>query len=205
MPRSKHSESRLVTARACCALGAAAAHEGHHDNAYAQYRQLFSPEGDPLHPAVSYHAVGDFAAAAARAGRQAEAHGILARVLGRLGGAPSPRLAQVFARARGLVADPAEAGSHFEGALADAAGEQWPFERAQLQVDYAEWLRRRRRINDAKQLLGAALEAFRDLGARPWVQRAETELRACGGSVSVGDRRLPRLPRRQRRGPAWPG
>jgi DNA-binding CsgD family transcriptional regulator len=56
----------------------------------------------------------------------------------------------------------------------------WPFERAQLQLDYGEWLRRQRRINDAKPVLSAALETFRRLGAVPWATRAEAELRACG-------------------------
>ena len=48
----------------------------------------------------------------------------------------------------------------------------WPIPRApheprgaQLQLDYGEWLRRRRRINDAKPILGKALETFRRLGA----------------------------------------
>jgi DNA-binding CsgD family transcriptional regulator len=63
-------------------------------------------------------------------------------------------------------------------------GERWPFERAQLQLDYAEWMRRRRRINEAKPLLLAALETFQRLQARPSSQRAEAELRACGVSVS---------------------
>jgi len=43
------------------------------------------------------------------------------------------------------------------------AGDQWPFERAQLRLDYAEWLRRRRRINDAKAVLTEALGTFRRL------------------------------------------
>jgi DNA-binding CsgD family transcriptional regulator len=60
------------------------------------------------------------------------------------------------------------------------AGDAWPFERAQLQLDYGEWLRRQRRINDAKPVLRAALETFRRLGANPWTRRAESELRACG-------------------------
>ena len=64
--------------------------------------------------------------------------------------------------------------------LADPAGDAWPFERAQLQLDYGEWLRRQRRINDAKPVLAAALETLRGLGAAPWIRRAEAELRACG-------------------------
>jgi DNA-binding CsgD family transcriptional regulator len=62
--------------------------------------------------------------------------------------------------------------------------DQWPFERAQLRLDHGEWLRRRRRINDAKPVLATALGTFRRLGARSWAQRAEAELRACGVAVA---------------------
>jgi hypothetical protein len=46
-----------------------------------------------------------------------------------------------------------------------------------LRPRYAEWLRRRRRINKAKPELVMALEAFRRLGARWWAERTEGELR----------------------------
>ncbi len=94
--------------------------------------------------------------------------------------APGPRLEQLAARARGLLAEPADAEAHLTKALSDPAGDTWPFERAQLQLDYGEWLRRQRRINDAKPVLTTALETFRRLGAAPWTRRAEAELRACG-------------------------
>jgi hypothetical protein len=81
---------------------------------------------------------------------------------------------------------PAQSWRAFGPALADPAGDQWPFERAQLRLDYAEWLRRGRRINDAKPVLTQALGTFRQLRARSWVQRTEAELRACG--VAVGER-----------------
>ena len=58
------------------------------------------------------------------------------------------------------------------------------FRAAQLRVDYAEWLRRQRRINDAKTVLTQALATFRRLKARSWAQRAQTELRACGVAVA---------------------
>jgi len=85
------------------------------------------------------------------------------------------------------VSSPVREGAegHFDKALADPAGDQWPFERAQLRLDYAEWLRRRRRINDAKPVLRQALGTFRRLGAQPWAHRAEAELRACGVAVAV--------------------
>src|SRR6201996_5566390 len=97
-----------------------------------------------------------------------------------LGGTGSPRLEQLIARARGILAGPGGAEAHFATALADPGGDQWPFERAQLRLDYAEWLRRRRRINDAKPVLTEALGTFRRLGATSWAQRAQAELRATG-------------------------
>jgi DNA-binding CsgD family transcriptional regulator len=99
-------------------------------------------------------------------------------------------LEQLIARGRGILAGPGGAEAHFDKALSDPAGDQWPFERAQLRLDYAEWLRRRRRINDAKPVLTEALETFRRLGARSWAQQAQAELRACGVAVTgaPGDR-----------------
>jgi hypothetical protein len=61
-----------------------------------------------------------------------------------------------------MQGDSAVARTHAAKALASRpAGERCPFERAQLQLDYAERMRRRRRINEAKTLLLAAQETFR--------------------------------------------
>jgi DNA-binding CsgD family transcriptional regulator len=183
LARIDPAQSRGVTARAWHALGIAALADGDHLMAYGQLRQLFYPDGSPLHYHVSYLGLADLAAAAVRAGRQLEGREILDRALRHLDGTPSPRLEQLLARAHGLLADPASAEPHFDKALCDPAGECWPFERAQLQLDYAEWMRRQRRINEAKPLLMAALDTFRRLRARSWTQRAETELRACGVAI----------------------
>ena len=177
------AESGLVAARARRALGVAALAEGSHILAFRQLRRLFSEEGVPVHNIFSYLGVADLAAAAVRADRRMEGQDVLDRALGHLDGAASPRLEQLIARARGMLADPGEAGAYFVEALSDPAGDQWPFERAQLRLDYAEWLRRRRQINDAKLVLAEAQGTFRRLGARSWAQRAEAELRACGVAV----------------------
>ena len=73
---------------------------------------------------------------------------------------------------------------YFATALADPAGEQWPFERAQLRLGYAEWLRRRRRINEAKPELVQG--AWKPSGGSGTVvgQRAEAELRASGMAIT---------------------
>jgi DNA-binding CsgD family transcriptional regulator len=182
------ADSGLVAARARRVFGIAAFEEGAHLVAYAQLRQLFGPDGSPLHPVTSYLGLADLAAAAVRADRRIEALGVLDRAARWLAATPSPRVEQILARASGLLAGPEEAGARFDKALSDRAGERWPFERAQLQLDYAEWMRRRRRINDAKPLLLAALETFRRLQAGGSARRAEAELRACGVRVSAPSR-----------------
>jgi DNA-binding CsgD family transcriptional regulator/tetratricopeptide (TPR) repeat protein len=185
------ADSGLIAARARRALGIAALADGSHLLAFAQLRRLFSEEGVPVHNIFSYLGVADLATAAVRADRRMEGQDILERALSQLGGAVSPRLEQLIARARGILAGPDEAEAHFGKTLGDPAGEQWPFERAQLRLDYAEWLRRRRRIKDAKPVLTEVLGTFRRLRAWSWAQRTEAELRACGvavaGAPSEGD------------------
>jgi DNA-binding CsgD family transcriptional regulator len=178
------AECGLVAARARRALGVAALADGSYLQAFTQLSGLFSEDGTPLHNYASYLGVADLAAAAVRADRRIEGCDIIEHALSRIDGRASARLEQLIARARGILAGPDVAEAHFEKALADPAGDQWPFERAQLRLDYAEWLRRRRRINDAKAALTEALGTFQRLGARSWAQRAQAELRACGVAVT---------------------
>ena len=173
------SDYRGFAVRARHAAGLAALARGDYVTAYAQLSQLFAADGTPLHHHFSYLAIADLAAAAERAERRPEVATSVERALAIVGPAPGPRLDQLAARARGLLAGPA-AEAHFAAGLAQPAGNTWPFERAQLQLDYGEWLRRQRRINDAKPVLGAAMETFGRLRAAPWARRAESELRACG-------------------------
>jgi DNA-binding CsgD family transcriptional regulator len=178
------AECGLVAARARRALGVAGLADGSYLQAFTQLRGLFSTDGTPLHNYASYLGVADLAAAAVRADRRMEGSDVIEHALSRLDGRASARLEQLTARARGILADPSRSEAHFGTALADPAGDQWPFERAQLRLDHGEWLRRRRRINDAKPVLTEALETFRRLGARSWAQRAQAELRACGVAVT---------------------
>ena len=178
------TENGLIAAWARRTLGVAALTDGNYLQAFTQLRDLFSEDGAPLHNYVSYLGVADLAAAAVRADRRMEGQHVLEQALSHLDGTASPRLEQLIARARGLLADPGKSGACFGPALADPVGDQWPFERAQLRLDYGEWLRRRRQINDAKPVLTEALATFRRLGARPWAQRAEIELRACGVAIA---------------------
>lgn len=177
-------ESRSVTVFVRRALGAAAAAEGAYETAYDQLRTVFAADGSPVHYHASYPALAELAAAAVRAGRREEAAAVVDRCAHELARNASPRLRALIDRARGLLADPADAEPHFRAALADPALEHWPFERAQTLLDLAEWLRRRRRIAEARAPLAEALETFRRLGARPWIQRTLAESRAAGLDVT---------------------
>ncbi len=178
------AECGLVAARARRALGVAALADGSYLQAFTQLSGLFTEDGTPLHNYASYLGVADLAAAAARADRRTEGSDVIEQALSHLNGQASARLEQLIARARGILADPADSEAHFEKALSDPAGDQWPFERAQFRLDHAEWLRRHRRINDAKAVLTQALGTFRRLGAQAWAERAQAELRACGVPVA---------------------
>ncbi|GAA1232755.1 helix-turn-helix transcriptional regulator [Pseudonocardia alaniniphila] len=57
---------------------------------------------------------------------------------------------------------------------------RWPFDFARVRLAYGERLRRIRATADARLQLAAAADIFDQLGARPWSDRAYSELRATG-------------------------
>ncbi|MBO1413742.1 LuxR family transcriptional regulator [Streptomyces sp. FH025] len=179
-------KSRSLYVRHCRALGMAALAEGDHGTAYEHLRRVFTQDSPPVpvhHHASPYH-LADLAAAAVRVGRADDARAVLRAVEDLLGAPRSSRLDAIVHRATALLSRPDDAESHFLAALADPAGARWPFERALAQLDFAEWLRRRRRAAEARPLLAAALEVFERLDARPWIERATAELRAAGVAVA---------------------
>jgi DNA-binding CsgD family transcriptional regulator len=179
-------QSRVITARARHALGLCAIADDDYLTAFEQLRQLFGPDGTPYHKHVSYLAAGDLALAAARADCGQEGREIVKQIAELHASAaswPSARLRQLLTRADCVLADPSTPDAYADDVLSDPAGEQWPFERAQLRLEYGQWLRRHRRINHAKQVLSAAHDTFGALASRPWAYRAATELRACGITV----------------------
>ncbi|MFI1332947.1 AAA family ATPase [Streptomyces sp. NPDC020845] len=164
------------------AMGMAAFVAGAHADAYEQLRAVFTRDfrPAPIHYHASVYYLGDLAAAAVRSGRADDARTVVDAVEHRLGPDRSPRLAAVLHRAAALLSDTEEAEGHFRAALADPAVDCWPFEKALTQLDFGEWLRRRRRNAEARPHLGAALECFQRLDAQPWADRTAAELRAAG-------------------------
>lgn len=169
-----------LTVKARWVAGMAAIAEGDYQSGFTWLRRTFDDAGAPLHYGVSAYYVADLAAAAIRIGRTEDAWTVLGHAVAATAAGPSPRLRLIFVRARALLAAGADAEHYFQAAQGDSAGEQWPFERAQTQLEFGEWLRRARRIAEARPILSDALHTFERLGAVPWADRARAELRAAG-------------------------
>ncbi|MER6524005.1 AAA family ATPase [Streptomyces sp. NPDC001508] len=163
------------------ALAMAAFVAGDHADAYEQLRATFTRDfcPAPVHYHASLYHLGDLAAAAVRAGRREDARTVVEAVEDSLEPDRSPRLAAVLHRAAALLSDTDDAEQRFSAALAASTTDCWPFEKALIQLDFGEWLRRRRRSAEARPHLSAALECFQRLDARPWTDRAAAELRAA--------------------------
>ena len=126
--------------------------------------------------------------AAVRAGRLDLAARPLAQFTAWADAIGQPWAAAVAARCAALAAGDAE--PHYQKAVAAHEGDGRPFEQARTRLLYGEWLRRAQRRADARDHLLAAAAAFAQVGARPWQERAEAELRAAGGgqaAVAAGD------------------
>ena len=78
-----------------------------------------------------------------------------------------------------VPAEPEEAGTHFETALAGPNGTERPYERAYLHLEYGERLRWRKRMIEARTNFLLALDIFGGLAATPAVVRARAELHTC--------------------------
>jgi len=172
-------DNRAVAAWSAHVLGVVALAENDGLTAYSHLRALFTDSGVPQHRYLSYLGLADLAEAAVLAGRIDQFRGQLAMIVDRLAQPRSPRLEQLIAHATAAVDIPA-GGEVYARALADEAGERWPFDRARLRSGYAAWLRRQRRRNDAQDQLVAALATMERLRAEPWIEWCTRELRASG-------------------------
>jgi DNA-binding CsgD family transcriptional regulator len=122
----------------------------------------------------------DLVEAAVRTGRQDEAVAHLEAMRRRGLTSLSGHLALMTSAAAALCASGDEAVALYEQALELPDVDRWPFDLARVHLAYGEHLRRDHAPRAAKLHLDTALGEFRRLGARPWIARAGTELRASG-------------------------
>jgi DNA-binding CsgD family transcriptional regulator len=88
--------------------------------------------------------------------------------------------ARVGASLAGARGDRDGATAGFETALAHHEGLGMPFEQALTELEYGSFLRRVGRRTQAAAQLRAAAAGLSELGARPFGERCERELAACG-------------------------
>ena len=129
-------------------------------------------------PMIGLWSIPDLIEAAARSGRLDETLDRFDRYVGWAQRSPSPARRSVLARCRALVGE-GDTREQFEEALAPEASLS-PFLQARTELLYGEWLRRERERRVARRHLRRAADLFRPVGAPPWEERAEAELRATG-------------------------
>ncbi len=129
------------------------------------------------HATVALVAVPDFVEAALRAGRRDAARPALDRFSAWAASVKSHWPQPVAARSRALLADGADAAALFEEALRLHEERPIPLYRARTQLLYGEHIRRNKHRREARPPLLAEFETYERLGARPWADRAATELR----------------------------
>jgi DNA-binding CsgD family transcriptional regulator len=139
----------------------------------------------------------DLVEAAIRTGRTAAAaaHVAAARDIGlhRV----SPRL-RLVVLASAAITGPDTDTAALEQAITEPGHDRWPFDLARIQLAYGSHLRRIKRTTDARRQLAGAAEIFARLGATPWADRANGELRATGITVSTAEVGLASLTPQQR-------
>jgi DNA-binding CsgD family transcriptional regulator len=146
---------------------------------------MTAPGRGGIHPLVALMAIPDGVEAGVRAGRPEEAAQRLDAFRAMVAAAPTQARRALLARCAALLGerDPDEA---FDEAIEDGSALP-PLQRARTELLYGEWLRRDRRRTDARGHLRTALDLFRTLGAVPWAERAEAELRATGETARKRD------------------
>jgi DNA-binding CsgD family transcriptional regulator len=134
-----------------------------------------------LHRTSRRWAVADLAEAAAGCDQHDLARPVLADIEEQVRRLDTPLDNLLVHRAHAVLArTDSETEDRFQAALNESEGLDAELELARTHLLYGEWLRRRRRIVDARTHLTTALTAFDTAGATAFTDRAAAELRAAG-------------------------
>ncbi|GAB2782483.1 helix-turn-helix transcriptional regulator [Streptomyces chlorus] len=191
---TEHATAALTTARrhglaqaALLAQWAAARAdlgEGRPEEAADRLGPLVRPGARRGHFAVWMLAVPCFVEAAALAGRPEDARAVVEDFALWAGCGADPQAPAQLLRCRALLAAPEAADELYLRALDRHDETSGDFERARTELLHGKWLRRRRRLREARARLGEALVDFERCGAQLWARQAAAELRAGGVAPS---------------------
>ncbi len=171
---TNHQPHALITAPGRWAAGLVAMAEGRPADAWFEMTQM------AVFPTVALWGVADLAEAGVRSGHEEEARAVVAEAEEQARAFDAPFVWALVHRARALLTEGDAAEEHHAASLESArkSGEQ--FEVGRSELAFGEWLRRRRRIVQAREHLDAALRIFEASGARALTERTVAELRAAG-------------------------
>ncbi len=164
----------IQNARAMIAAGA-----GRPLEAFEHLWRIYQPTDPAYQRMQTCWAIGNLAESALASGQRDRAAAELAKLEALAANTPSTGVHIELRYARALLADPSAAEPLYVAALAPELGDS-PFTHARVQLSYGAWLRRQRRIVDARAPLRASRETFERLGAQGWAEQARRELRAAG-------------------------
>ncbi|GAA0291790.1 LuxR family transcriptional regulator [Kineococcus aurantiacus] len=172
----------LVVASTSWSAGLLALHQRRYGDALAELR------GTSRHPVFAQWAIADLTEAAVRNGQPGVVEQPLADVEHAADVLDSAHLRVLVHRSRALLSAGAQAQEHYRAALAAAVDNPAPVERARTHLLYGEWLRRARRVREAREHLSAALTTLQAVGAGSGslAVRAAAELRAAGAAPAGG-------------------
>jgi DNA-binding CsgD family transcriptional regulator len=153
---------------------------GQYEKALAAAEQA-SRESGVLPPAN--WAVAELIEAATRTGAPERAAPALHRLSQMTGASGSDWALGIEARARALVSNDEAADIRYREAIDYLGRTRLRVELGRAQLVYGEWLRRQRRIRDAREQLRRAYTLFTGVGMEAFAERARAELRATGAQV----------------------
>lgn len=137
-------------------------------------------------------ALPDAIEAAVRRSQFESAQSLLAKLEVLAEASPLPHTLGFLARGRALLAGADEVAEvWYQEAVAQHRLVRGPAPLARSELVYGEWLRRQRRVRDARPHLRSAADAFRRMGAVAFAVRSEKELRVAGVDVSRPESREP--------------
>jgi DNA-binding CsgD family transcriptional regulator len=152
---------------------------GRHADALAHARQVI--ESDAL--GFQTFAAGELAEAASREGDTELLSYMSTWMQVRAAATPTEWALGMCARIQALEADDTDAEALYQESIAHFGKTQLRIELARSQLLYGEWLRRERRLLDARVELRAALRLFREFGVEAFGDRARIELEATGERI----------------------
>ncbi|MEJ0028795.1 MAG: AAA family ATPase [Rhizomicrobium sp.] len=173
-PGTSFWRAMLQQARGIIALG-----EGRPVEAYEHMFRIWTP-GDPsFNKGLQFYCLADYVEAAMSCDQASAAAAAVEEVERRAGSPAVPWVRMILSYCKALLAPPDRAEKFFQDSLGPEA-QTWPFRRGCCLLAYGSWLRRQRRIMDARTPLRMARDIFDALGAAPMSDRARRELRAAG-------------------------